>query len=654
MHMSTATATEFSSDESRSPEAELIRIMMLAREADRREGILFRQGRGWFFLPSSGHEPMAVLAEFLHESDYKYLYYRDRALLLAMGWTVYELALEYFAREDSSSGGRQMPSFASDRSRNIVTMAPPTGLQYLPAAGSAWACKLRGEGQIALCSTGEAATREGEFYEALCFATEQSLPIVFVVEDNGWGISTPTGGSNPLSLGVLNTDLCVVVNGRDIDEFRQTAGKAIALARAGGGPMVLWVHMDRLGSHSAADDHRGYRSRSELESIGRRDFMRAFATHDESARVIEEFVTLEYERAEAAAPPGSETIGEHVFATGAQPACRHHLPPRPAWTMAAAMNSCLRELLREDSRVLLFGQDIEDPKGGVFGITKGLSPDFPGRVVNAPLAEATIAGTASGLALAGYLPIFELQFIDFAGTALNQIVNQISTVRWRSKGAWANPLILLAPCGGYVAGAGPWHSQSNEGWFAHAPGLRVAVPSTPGDAAALLRAAALGEDPVLFLIPKSLLRQPVPAPDEGPIAFGKAAVRRRGSDITLVAWGNSVSITLDAADALAPSGISAEVLDLRTLVPCDWPAIRESLEITGRLVVVQEDNRTCSFGQSILAEVTSSPEMWNMLFTGPELVSRPDVHVGFHPTMQAAALPSVRDIVEAATRVARA
>jgi 2-oxoisovalerate dehydrogenase E1 component len=318
--------------------------------------------------------------------------------------------------------------------------------------------------------------------------------------------------------------------------------------------------------------------------------------------------------------------------------------------MASAIQQTLRTLLAQNPRVLMFGQDIEDPKGGVFGVTRGLSSAYPGRVVNAPLAEATIVGTASGLSLAGYLPVFELQFIDFAGPAFNQIVNQIATVRWRSKGAWTNPLILLAPCGGYLPAGGPWHSQSNEGWFAHAPGLQVAIPSTPGDAAALLHAAAAGEDPVLFLIPKHLLRATSKVWDEQPIRLGQAAIRSVGTDVTLVAWGNCVPVSLVAAKALGQQGISAEVIDLRTLVPCDWETIQDSLAKTGRLIVIQEDNRTGSFGQSIISEVVSRAEMWRLLASRPELISRPDAHIGFHPALEAAVLPSCADIVAAAER----
>jgi 2-oxoisovalerate dehydrogenase E1 component len=317
----------------------------------------------------------------------------------------------------------------------------------------------------------------------------------------------------------------------------------------------------------------------------------------------------------------------------------------------AAVNDTLRDLLRDDERTLIFGEDVEDRKGGVFGLTKGLSTMFPGRVVNSPLAEATIAGTAAGLAIAGWKPIFELQFIDFVGPAFNQIVNQIATLRWRSAGAWECPLILMAPCGGFFSGGGPWHTQTNESWFAHAPGIRVVMPSTPGDAAALLRAAAAGRDPVLFMIPKHLLRQRHSDAAGAPAAIGRAAIRRQGEHVTVVAWGNCVDIAMEAARTAAPRGVSAEVIDLRSIVPCDWDTINASVRCTHRLVVVQEDARTASIGQASVAEVTM--QCWKSLACPPILIARPDVHVPFEPALWQSLLPSQASVLDAITETAR-
>ena len=318
--------------------------------------------------------------------------------------------------------------------------------------------------------------------------------------------------------------------------------------------------------------------------------------------------------------------------------------------MLQATNNALRAGLAADPRMIVFGEDVEDPKGGVFGLTKGLSSDFPGRVVNSPLAEATIVGTAVGLAAAGWRPVFELQFIDFVGPAFNQLISQVTNLRWRTKGEWTCPMTILAPCGAYLPGGGMWHSQSNEGWFAGMPGLRVAVPSTPEDAAGLLWASMHDDDPSLVLLPKHLLRAERSAGADGgeAIPWGKGRVVRGGRDVTVVAWGNAVEIAEAAADLLASEdGTQTEVVDLRTLVPCDWEMVAESVARTGRLVVVQEDSRTCGFGQAVVAEMTTRPGAFEGLKAAPRLVSRPDVHVPFSPNLERAILPSVSSVAAA-------
>ncbi|MDQ3812812.1 MAG: 2-oxoisovalerate dehydrogenase, partial [Armatimonadota bacterium] len=341
------------------------------------------------------------------------------------------------------------------------------------------------------------------------------------------------------------------------------------------------------------------------------------------------------------------SVTEHLFSSSRLPCQASNLPQQDTWTMVTAVNEVLRQSLEADHRVMMFGEDIEDPKGGVFGLTKGLSTLFPGRVVNSPLAEATIAGAAVGLAVAGYKPIFEIQFIDFVAPAFNQIVNQIATLRWRSAGAWKCPLVLIAPCGAYLPAGGPWHSLTNEAWFAHTPGIQIVMPSTPQDAAALLRAAIAGDDPVLFLLPKHLFRHKFPLVPEEPIGLGQAAVRSYGSDVTVVAWGNCVELALAAAQTMEAESVGVEVVDLRSLVPCDWSTIRESMAKTGRLVIVQEDARMCSFGQAILTEMTSPPGSWGYLAAPPQLVSRLDVHVPFHPPSEEYILPSAEQVCDA-------
>ena len=438
--------------------------------------------------------------------------------------------------------------------------------------------------------------------------------------------------------------------------FSRKGGKAIAATRAGGGPCILWCDLDRLSNHTNADDHRVYRSVAEIEALDARDPLDVLSKRlvqegrllpeDWSAMRVEiaHEVREAYVRVEREAAPCPGEVERQLFApANATPPVR--TGARAETTMLQAVNGTLREALQSDPRILVFGEDVEDPKGGVFGITKGLSHAFPGRVVNSPLAEATIVGTAVGLAATGYRPVFELQFVDFAGPALNQIAAQVANLRWRTKGDWTCPLVLYAPYGAYLPGGGMWHSQSNEGLFANIPGLRIAVPSTPSDAAGLLWAAMHDDDPSLVLLPKHLLRAEA-APSTGEaLAWGRGRTVRAGDDVTLVAWGNGVEIAEGAADLLAAGGTDAEVLDLRTLVPCDWDLVIDSVARTGRLVVVQEDARTCGFGQAVVAEV--SERAFASLRAAPILVSRPDVPVPYAPALELAVLPSVEDVVRA-------
>jgi 2-oxoisovalerate dehydrogenase E1 component len=638
---------------------DLLKLMFLSREGDRREGLLLRQGKGWFQVSAMGHEPLAALAGHLQPQDYLYLYYRDRPIALARGVSNYELALAYFARAESCSGGRMMPGHFSDRERNIFSVATPTGSQCLPAVGTAWSFKLTSSESVVLCTIGDAATRQGEYYEAIAFSLQERLPIVFVVEDNGYGISTPTAGKTPYVLGALDSSQVTRLDGRDPHAVYTAGGEAIQRARAGEGPAVLWCELDRLCSHTSSDDHRVYRSAEEIAAMTRRDPIDVLAKRcmDEGLLSVDEWgeitaeivasVDEDYRRAERTREPERSEIERHVLG----PAMAESVPPialDKETTMVAAVNATLRAALETDSRVHLFGEDIADPRGGVFGLTKGLSTAFPGRVANSPLAEATIAGTGVGMAVAGMRPVFELQFIDFIPTALNQIMSQASCLRWRSNGAWSCPLTIVATYGAYLPGGALWHSQSNEGLLAHIPGIRIAVPSTPEDAAGLLWNAIQGDDPTLLLLPKHVFRRRVPVQSPlDAVPFGKAVVRRAGANVTVVSWGNCVEIAVDAAGQAEAQGMDCEVIDLRTIVPCDWVSIEQSLAKTGRLVVVHEDTRTTGFGQAIIAEMTSNPERWDLFLAPPQLVARADTPMPFHPDLEYAALPDVDRVVSA-------
>ena len=644
---------------------ELLRLMARSRECDRREGILHRQSRGWFHLSSAGHEAMAALVSLFDENDYFYIYYRDRAVMLARGASIFDLALMFFGKTDAESRGRQMPAHFSAQNLNVISLASPTSLQCLPAVGTAWACKSQGRRQTVFCSIGDAAIRQGEFYEAVCLALQEKLPIIFLVEDNGFGISTRTEKMNPWNIGALSSEPTIQLNGRNHLEVHKAASAAVGKARAGDGPTILWANVDRLASHTSSDDQRIYRSEEELALNRKRDpivllrdellqdgALTEAEWHTELDEIARE-VDREYRRAERTNDPDPAGIEQHVYS--AQPPIYHKpgLPERATWSMAEAVNETLRQEMNADKRILLFGEDLEDPKGGVFGLTRGLSTLFPDQVHNSPLAEATIAGVACGLAIGGYRPVFEIQFIDFVAPAFNQIVNQIATLRWRSAGAWKCPLVLIAACGAYIGGGGPWHSQTNEAWFAHAPGIQIAMPSTPQDAAALLRSAIYGDDPVLLLLPKKQFRQQVPAGDDEPVRWGDGRIRLAGEDVTLVSWGNCVEICLAASETMRAEGISAEVIDLRTIVPWDRDLVHGSIKNTGRLVVVHEDNRTCGFGGTIIAEITSRPDCWDLLAGPPQLVCRGDVQVPYHPMLEQAVLPDAPGVCDAVRIVMR-
>jgi 2-oxoisovalerate dehydrogenase E1 component len=638
---------------------EILQLMLLVREGDRRESSLMRQGKGCIHIPGMGHEPLAVLSYHLRREDYLFTYYRDRSLMIARGMTPQQFANDYFASAKSSTGGRGMPVHSSSKSLNIFPPATPTGSQCLPAVGAAWGIKMANQDGVVICTIGDASVRQGEFYEAACFAVQEQLPIVFVIEDNAYGISTPTFNQMPFRLGIFSEQLFVKVNGRDPLELFVKGAEAIGHARLGLGPAILWCEFDRLMSHTNSDDHRVYRTQQELEAITKHDPIVTLANQlmdsgtlalenwqvmqDETARLIDDI----YLAAEKEAPPDPATILEHLYGSPVK-----HLPwpaslAEQSSTMVGAVNHILRIGLEKYPRMIMFGEDIEDPKGGVFGFTKGLSRQFPGRIFNSPLAEATIVGTAVGLAATGYKPVFELQFIDFLTPGFNQLVQQVTTLRWRSNGDWACPMVLYAPYGAYLPGGSTWHSQSNEGWWAHSPGIRVAIPSTPADAVGLFWAALQDEDPSLILLPKHIFRMRMRVEHHDVVPFGKAAIRREGRDVTVVSWGNCLELANKAAVLLATEGISLEIIDLRTLVPCDWQTIETSLAKTGRLVVINEDNRTCSFGQAIITEMTATPQRFNCFLSPPQLVARADVHIPYHPVLEYAVLPNVERVIQA-------
>ena len=633
---------------------EFLKLMMLSREGDRREGILLRQSKGWFQVSGMGHEALGALAYLLRGDDYLYPYYRDRGLMLARGLSTYELALAYFAKRGSSSGGRQMPGHYSSRKHNVFSVCTPTGGGCLPACGTAWAMKLDGKDSVVVCTIGDAASRQGEFFEAWAFAVQENLPVIFILEDNKYGISTPTEKFLPFHLGIFDENSYVKVDGRKPENVLNAGEIAVNKARSGQGPTLIWLDIDRLSSHTSSDDHRVYRDLEDIEEMQHRDPIRLLAEEliaagqltQENFKALQEEVQDLVDKDYLAAEKADDPIAEEVMRDcwGAEVVAEAPPIGTGRMTMVSSINQTFQKALENDPKIVFFGEDIEDPKGGVFGITKGLSEQFPKQVFNSPLAEATIMGVAIGMAAYGWRPVFELQFIDFISPGWNQIVANMSTLRWRTFGEWKCPLTIYAPYGAYLPGGSLWHSQSNEASLAHVPGIQVGIPSTPEDAAGMLWSAIHGNDPSFILIPKHIFRKQMDVSSVQPLPFGKAKVMQEGSDVTMVTYGNTLEVVLEAAQK---SGVSCEVIDLRSIVPCDYETITQSVSKTGRLVVVHEDTKTCGFGESIISNMVNTPDRFNLFLSPPQLVCRDDVHIGYNPIYEYAALPDVERVMDA-------
>jgi 2-oxoisovalerate dehydrogenase E1 component len=638
----------------------LLTTILESRHADLREQNLNRQGKGHFHVSGMGHEALAAVSIQMEPDDYIVSYYRDRGLVLGRGMTTRQLGLEYFAKRNTGSGGRQMPSHYSDADLHIWSVPTPTGSQLLPACGIAWGIQLDNKKNLVVTTVGDAATRQGDFFEALCFAKEKNLPMLFLVEDNGYGISMPTRKNNPLALNVLEPDNWRRLEGQDVQQVYDATAEAFEKIRAGGGPFFFWIRMERLSSHTSSDDQKLYRSAEELQTLEKSDPLKYWKdqliqegviTAEEFAKLdneVKERIRREYAEAEKGEDPSPNELLANVSKSPAK--LNKEILPPGKYRIGDTVNKILRVGLEEDPRRVLFGEDIEDPKGGVFRLTQRLSTEFPKQVFNSPLAESTILGVACGLASYGKRPVFELQFIDFTYPGFNQLVTNISNLRWRSFGNWKCPAVIYAPYGAYLPGGSLWHSQANEAVLAHYPGLNVVIPSSPADAAGLLWSAMHGEDPVMFLIPKHLLwaeheySKPIRA-----VPLGEAHKLRDGSDVTLVAWGNTVEKSLEALNKI-DNKISVELIDLRTIVPWDKAAIEESVRKTHRLVVVQEDTENCSVGQMMISHVTSVPDLWNEMISPPILVSKANVMIGYNPIYEYAALPDVERIVSAIQR----
>ena len=680
----------------RSALLEMYRVILLSRKIDDKEIQLKRQNKIFFQINGVGHEAVgaAMGQVFKPGHDWFFFYYRDRAASLALGVTPLEMFLQAAgAKDEPQSGARQMPSHFSSRRLNIANTSSPTGTQFLQACGCAeaglYATELRGaaaiphrEDEVVVVTTGDGTTSEGEFWESMNTACNRKLPVVYVVEDNGYAISVPVevntaGGSISKLVSSFPNLLVREVDGCDPLATVEAYRAAAAHARSRRGPALVHAHVIRPYSHSLSDDETNYKTHEEREAEGKRDPVKTFgatlvregiveqevldALHaqldEEVARAADEALAAERPIAESALDfVTSPTVDPSSAAFSTSPA-----PTGAPTTMVDLLNACMKDEMRRDPRVIVFGEDVADAsreetlsqvkgKGGVFKVTWGLQKEFgSSRVFNSPLAEANIVGRAIGMALRGIKPVVEIQFFDYIWPAYMQIRDELVTMRWRSGNAFSCPLVIRTAYGGYITGGAIYHSQSGASIFTANPGLRVVCPSNALDANGLLRTAIRCDDPVLFLEHKHLYRQTYnksayPGPDYM-VPFGSASRVREGSDVTVVTYGATVYRAQQAARGLEERGISIEILDLRSLNPVDWDTIAASVRKTSKVLVLTEDSRSWGYGAEIAARIGET--LYADLDGPVRRLAATDTFVGYAPELEDFILPQVDDIARA-------
>ena len=678
------------------------RTMLLSRRLDDKEIQLKRQNKIFFQISGAGHEAVLTAAGMVFKPayDWFYMYYRDRALCLQLGMTSAEMLYSAVgAAIDPNSGGRQMPSHWGHKKLNIVSTSSPTGTQFLQAVGSAEAsvrAKMLGitEGfikdEVVFVSTGEGTTSQGEFWESLNTASNLKLPVVYLVEDNGYAISVPvevsTAGGSISKLVTGFPDLYIQeVDGCDLLASYEVLQKAVAYARERKGPALVHAKVIRPYSHSLSDDEVMYRLPAEREADAARDPITTYPkwlvsegyASEADIAAIHESVDAEVLAATDDAllqpQPAPETAGFAVYSPDVDPTSEQFdTEDDPKFsgdptTMVDLLNACMRDEMRRDGKIVMFGEDVADVsreeylgkvkgKGGVFKVTWGLQKEFGGtRVYNTPLAEANILGRAIGMSLRGFKPVVEVQFFDYIWTAYMQIRDELATMRYRSNNHFAAPMVVRTTYGGYIRGA-IYHSQTGASLFTHCPGLRVVCPSSALDANGLLRTAIRCEDPVIFLEHKHLYRQTYnkgayPGPNFM-IPFGKARVVKEGTDVTVVTYGATVHRALVAAKQIEEEkGLSVEVIDLRTLSPWDRETVYASVKKTGRVIVAYEDSISWGYGAEIAARVADDCFAW--LDAPVKRVASMDTFVGYAPSLEDEILPQVADFTKAYEEIAR-
>jgi 2-oxoisovalerate dehydrogenase E1 component len=683
---------------------DVYRTMVRARRLDDKEIQLKNQSQAFFQISGAGHEAIQIAAGMVLRAGYDWFhpYYRDRALALQLGMTPLEMLLASVgAAADPSNGGRQMPSHWGHTALNIVSGSSATATQVLHAVGAAEASVIYNQAteipdrqdhfhadEIVFTSLGEGSTSEGEFWEAMNVACNRQLPMLFLIEDNGYAISVPveveTAGGDISRLVRSFPGLRVdSVDGTDFLSSFCAMRDAAAHVRERNGPALVHAHVVRPYSHSLSDDERLYKTPAEREADARRDPIRRFAEflrgHDLASSSDLAAIQAEIDRelddaaqtALKAPKPAKFTASHYVYSPTVDPtASAFDTPAAPEGapdTMVNAINRTLKDEMRHNPRVVVFGEDVADAsrhdalavvagKGGVFKATLGLQREFGDeRVFNTPIAEASIIGRGVGMATRGLKPVVEIQFFDYIWPAMMQLRNEMAMMRYRSGNHWSCPMVIRVPIGGYLRGGGPYHSQSGESIFAHCPGIRIAFPSTAVDAVGLLRTAIRCDDPVMFLEHKHLYRQTYNKgeyPGSGfMIPFGKASLRREGADVVIVTWGALVQRALVAAHHAEKLGVHASVLDLRTIAPYDWPAIAAAVKKHARVIVAHEDQLTCGFGAEIAARIAG--ELFEYLDAPVKRVAALDTPVAYAPALEEAILPQSSDILEALLETAR-
>ena len=688
----------------------LYRIMYLSRKLDDREIQLKRQNKIYFQISSAGHEAVSAAAGLLLRPgvDWVYPYYRDRALCMMLGVTPLETLLQAVgAKDDPASGGRQMPSHWGHPKWNIVSKSSCTGTQFVQAVGAAEATLYYADhrkafaeakkaplgeyvnyrdNEIVYVSSGDGATSEGEFWESLNAACAKKLPLLYVVQDNGYAISVPvevqTAGGSISKLTRNFPGLHVAeCDGTDVVESYAVCKEAVTYCRERRGPALVHAHVTRPYSHSLSDDEKLYKSTQERENEALRDPISKFALFLVREGVLDQKQIEELEagvdqeardaadEALAAEEPSIESITLNIYSPDVDPTSKEfdaepkfHGAPK---TMVEMVAATLSDEMGQDERITVFGEDVADAsreenlkhvkgKGGVFKATAGLQRKYgPDRVFNTPLAEASIIGRAIGMATRGLKPLAEIQFFDYIWPAMMQIRDELCVMRWRSNGAFKAPVVVRVAIGGYLTGGAVYHSQSGESIFTHCPGLRVVMPSTALDVAGLLRTAMRCDDPVMFLEHKHLYRQPYnrseyPGPDYT-VPFGKARLVKEGDAVSIITYGAVVHRAEVAAAQLQREGISVEIIDLRSLSPYDWEAIAATVRKTHRVIVAYEDMLSWGYGAEIAARIAD--ELFDELDAPVKRVAAMDTFCAYHPKLEDVILPQTSHITAAVKQI---